>query len=194
MRWIAIIAAFSWSAFWLTPDQQGQRLFRKGEFEAAAEAFEDPLWKGVAWYRVGEFQKAERQFARRDTAEAHFNRGNSLIFRGEYQGAVAAFERALEKRSGWQEAEENRDLAAARAEARKQEGGDMGDQRLGADEIKFDNEKRESGQDTQVDTEQAATSNDIQALWLRRVQTNPADFLRAKFSYQQAMKGEEGTP
>jgi Ca-activated chloride channel family protein len=30
----------------------------------------------------------------------------------------------------------------------------------------------------------------MQSLWLRRVQTRPADFLKAKFEYQQAMKGE----
>jgi Ca-activated chloride channel family protein len=28
----------------------------------------------------------------------------------------------------------------------------------------------------------------MQAMWLRRVQTRPADFLRAKFAYQHAMK------
>jgi Ca-activated chloride channel family protein len=32
----------------------------------------------------------------------------------------------------------------------------------------------------------------MQALWLRRVQTRPADFLRAKFAYQQAAQAEGG--
>jgi Ca-activated chloride channel family protein len=45
-----------------------------------------------------------------------------------------------------------------------------------------------------MDGDQAATSTDVQAMWLRRVQSRPADFLKAKFSYQQAMRGasEEG--
>ena len=35
----------------------------------------------------------------------------------------------------------------------------------------------------------------MQELWLRRVQTKPADFLRAKFSFQLANEKEsEGTP
>jgi hypothetical protein len=31
----------------------------------------------------------------------------------------------------------------------------------------------------------------LQALWLRRVQTNPADFLRAKFAYQLSRRQQE---
>lgn len=192
MRTLFLVGAIGWAGLWFTPDQQGQRLFAKGEFETAAEVFEDPLWKGMAWYRAGEFEKAAAQFARRDTPEAHFNRGNALVMRGEYEPAVAAYERALVLRPDWREAEENRDLARARGDAIRREGGDMGDQTLGADKIQFDNQKRETGQDTEVNTEQVASSTDIQSLWLRRVQTKPADFLRAKFSYQQAQRSSEG--
>lgn len=191
MRIVLLIGAISWVGLWLTPDQQGQRLFSEGEYEAAAEAFEDPLWKGMAWFRAGEFEKAAAQFARRDTPEAHFNRGNALVMRGEYESAVAAYERVLTMRPEWKEAEENLELAKERGKAIKREGGDMGDQRLGADRIEFDNRKRDTGQDTEVHTEQAASNTDVQALWLRRVQTNPADFLRAKFAYQEAMRGKE---
>lgn len=194
MRLFFLMGAISWAGLWFTPDQQGQRLFSRGEYGAAAEAFQNPLWKGMALYRAGDFEKAAGQFARRDSPEAHFNRGNALVMQGEYGSAVAAYEKALALKPEWQEAEENRELARARGEAIKREGGDMGDQRLGADKIEFDNQKRDTGQDTEVNTEQAASSTDVQALWLRRVQTNPADFLKAKFSYQEAMRGEEGTP
>ncbi|MEM6279636.1 MAG: tetratricopeptide repeat protein [Verrucomicrobiota bacterium] len=194
MRLLMVLAASTWIGVWFTPDQEGQRLYRTGEYAAAAEAFEDPLWKGMAWYRAAEFEKAATQFARRDTAEAHFNRGNALVFRGKYEEAVAAYERAIEKRPDWKEAKENREIAALRAEATKAEGGDMGDQKIGADEIKFDNQKRDTGEDTEINTEEASTSQDVQALWLRRVQTSPADFLKAKFSYQEATRGKEEAP
>ncbi len=193
MRLVAIFAAMSWVGLWFTPDQEGQRLYRDEDFTAAAEAFTDPLWKGTAWYRAGEFEKAAGEFAKRDTAEAHFNRGNALVFQGKYDRAIDAYERALEKRPDWQAAEENRKIAVLRAEATKAEGGDMGDQKIGADEIKFDNQKRDSGQDTEINTEEAANNQDVQALWLRRVQTSPADFLRAKFSYQESMRKGGGS-
>ena len=35
---------------WLTPDQQGQRLFNHGEFGDAAERFSDPMHRGMALF------------------------------------------------------------------------------------------------------------------------------------------------
>ncbi|MDF2376042.1 MAG: tetratricopeptide repeat protein [Verrucomicrobiales bacterium] len=192
MKPLILLAAITWAGLWFTPDQQGKRHFQRGEFAGAANAFQDPLWQGMALYRAGEFEKAARAFARRDTPEAHFNQGNAWLMNGKYDAAIASYERALTKRPDWKEAKENRDLAAARAALVKNEGGDMGDQTLGADEIKFDNRRRDSGQDTEVNTEQAATDQSVQALWLRRVQTKPADFLKARFSYQEAMRSGEG--
>ena len=175
---------------WLTPDQQGWRLFEREEFGPAAEVFKDPLWQGAAWYRAGEFEKAARAFARRNTAEAHFNQGNAWLMRGQYDTAVTSFDKALEKRPDWAEARENRELALARAKLVEATGGDMGQQEIGADEIVFDRDKQPGGQDTQITAEQAVSDTSIQAMWLRRVQTKPADFLKAKFAYQQALEQE----
>lgn len=193
MKPLFLIAAISWAGLWFTPDQQGRRHFDRGDYAEAAGDFQDPLWKGTALYRAGEFEEAARAFARRDTPEAHYNRGNALLLNGKYDAAVAAYERALEERSDWKEASENRDLAAARAKLLEQTGGDQGDQRIGADEIKFDNKKRDEGQETEINTEQAASDQSVQALWLKRVQTEPADFLKSKFSYQEAMRNQEGS-
>ena len=193
MKPLFLIAAISWAGLWFTPDQQGRRHFDRGEYAEAARDFQDPLWKGTALYRAGEFEEAARAFARRDTPEAHYNRGNALLLNGKYDDAVAAYERALKERPDWKEASENRDLAAARAKLLEQTGGDQGDQRIGADEIKFDNKKRGEGQETEINTEQAASDQNVQALWLKRVQTEPADFLKSKFSYQEAMRNQEGS-
>ena len=164
--------------------------FRRGEFAEAAQAFRDPMWQGAAWYRAGEFEKAAQAFARRDTAEAHYNQGNAWLMRGKYETAIACYDRALEKRPDWKEAAENRDLAVARAKMAEQKGGDMGDQKIGADKIVFDNEAKNEGQETEIAGGKALSDQEIQALWLRRVQTRPADFLKAKFAYQQARKQE----
>jgi Ca-activated chloride channel family protein len=184
MKTFLTIAALSWTALWFTPDQQGQRLFDKREFKAAASHFSDPMRKGIALYRAGEFKEAQAVFARMDSAEAHYNRGNCLVFLGQYQDAVASYDRALSRRPDWPEATDNRNLAAIRAKQLETEGGDMGDQQIGADKIVFD-KKKEGGQETQVDGDKPADNNSMQDLWLRRIQTEPADFLRNKFAYQQ---------
>jgi Ca-activated chloride channel family protein len=179
---------------WFTPDQQGQRAFDRGAFVEAATHFHDPLWQGISWYRAGEFKKAAESFGRRDTAEAHFNRGNALLMQGDYTSAVASYDRALDRRTGWNEAAGNRTLALARAQMLDIEGGNMTEGQLGADAIVFDQKKGADNQTAEVAGGAALSNQEIQALWLRRVQTRPADFLKAKFAYQQAMHAQGESP
>jgi Ca-activated chloride channel family protein len=192
VRPFVFIATITWAGLWFTPDQQGQRHFERGEFAEAAQAFRDPMWQGIAWYRAGEFEKAAQALARRDTPEAHYNQGNAWLMRGKYDTAIASYDRALEKRPGWQEAADNRALAAARMKMTEATGGDMGDQKIGADKIVFDKNAKNDGQDTEIAGDKALSDQEMQALWLRRVQTRPADFLKAKFAYQHAMQAEGG--
>ncbi len=191
MKPLLIIAAFTWTSLWITPDQQGRRQFERGDFKDAAESFTDPIWQGTAWYKAGEFEKAAQAFALRDTAEAQFNQGNAWLMNGKYETAISCYDRALTRRADWKEAIENRDLAAARAKMVEAKGGDMGDQTIGADEIRFDANKKPGGEETEITGEQAGSDASIQAMWLRRVQTKPADFLKAKFFYQLATEGGE---
>ena len=190
---VVVVSGISWSELWLTKEQQAQRLMDNGDYAAAAESFRDPMRQGAAWYRAGEFEKAAQAFARGDSPEAHFNQGNAWLMRGKYETAVASYDRALLERPDWREAVENRDLAIARGKRVERKGGDMGNQTLGADEVVFNNNNKGSkseGQDTEVAGGAALSDQQIQALWLRRVQTRPADFLKAKFSYQLARDRE----
>ena len=187
----AIIGTLTWWGLWFTPDQQGQRLLNQGSFRTAAETFHDPMWQGIAWFRAGEFEQAEQAFARLATSNAEFNRGNCLIMRGKYQEAVERFDRALELRPDFEDARINRQIAIARAKLVEQKGGDMGDQTIGADKVVFDKEQKSGGQETET-VGQPLSDSDMQALWLRRLQTQPADFLQAKFAYQLAAEPQGG--
>jgi Ca-activated chloride channel homolog len=173
-----------WSNLWSSPDQRGGRLMAEGRYADAAEAFADPMWKGTASFRAGDFKQAAQLFGGLDTAQAAYDQGNALIMLGKYDEAIARYDRALVLRPGWADAEANRRLARLRAERMRQTGGDLGDQREGADQIVYDKDKKnDGGQDTQ--TVGAAMSDEAaRALWLKRVQTRPADFLRARFAYQ----------
>jgi Ca-activated chloride channel family protein len=172
---------------WFTPDQQGDRLMEAGRFEEAASGYEDIFRKGVALYRAGDFEAAQAAFAGRNSAEGHFNRGNALVFRGKYEDAMAAYDRALALREGWPEAEQNREIARLRAQALEAEGGEGTGGKLGADEVVFDDSgKKGGGQEETVEmaTGESLSDEELRALWLRNVQTRPADFLRSKFAYQ----------
>ena len=187
-----LMGGITWANLWLTPDQRGQRLMNRGEFAAAAQAFRDPVHQGVAWFRAGEFEKAEQAFARIATPDAEFNRGNCLVMRGKYESAIERFGRALMLRPGWEDARVNRDIAIARAKMTERKGGDMGDQKLGADEIRYDKKNNTGGQDTDVENGLEMSDAAMQALWLRRVQTKPSQFLKAKFAYQLASEQSGG--
>ncbi len=193
---ILVLSAITWWGLWFTPDQQGQRLMNRGDYEAAAGVFQDPFHQGVAWFRAGEFEKAERAFARVADADAEYNRGNCLVMQGKYEEAVERYDRALQLRPDFDDAENNRQIASTRAKLLERTGGDMGDQKLGADEIRFDRNKQPGGQDTDVQGAENMSPSAIQALWLQRIQTSPAEFLRSKFAYQQevAADGENSEP
>ena len=189
---MGVVAGIGWVGFWWTPDQQGDRLMRRDRFQEAAEVYRDPMRQGVAWFRAGEFEKAAQAFARASAPEAEFNRGNCLVMRGKYDEAVERYDRALELRPGWADAQTNRAIALARAKLVERTGGDMGDQKIGADEISFDRKEGASGEETELPEAQPISDQAMQELWLRRVQTKPADFLRAKFAYQLAIGDRQG--
>ena len=172
-----------------SPDRQGYRAFTAGDYADAARRFADPHWRAVALFRQGEFEQAAGIWSGSDTAEGAFNHGNALLMQGLYEQAAQRYTRALELRPGWTEAQENRAIAVSRAEALEQQGGDMTGGMLGADEIVFsppaDNAPGDSGTEQ---VESVAGDAALREVWLRQVQTRPADFLRSKFAYQYATR------
>jgi Ca-activated chloride channel family protein len=91
---------------------------------------------------------------------------------------------------------ENRDLALARKSRLAPPDDDYGGTggQLEADEIVLSDRPKNSG-NTETDEGEASVLSDqeIRAMWLRRVETRPADFLRLKFAYQLATDDGGGT-
>ncbi|GEP02889.1 tetratricopeptide repeat protein [Methylobacterium oxalidis] len=180
----ATAARVGWENLFLTPDQRGRVLMARDAPGRAAAAFRDPLWRGIALFRAGDFKGAAQTFGGTDTAEGAYDQGNALVMLGRYDDAVRRYDRALVLHPGWADAEANRAVARIRAERVRQEGGETGDTESSPDAIVFD-KGRKGGTDTVVQGDAPPMSDEaVRALWLRRVQTRPADFLKVKFAYQ----------
>jgi Ca-activated chloride channel family protein len=180
--------AAGFTDLWLTRDQQGQRLLERERFTAAAQVFEDPARRATACYRGADFECAAGLWGALRSAEAAYNRGNALILLGRYEEAIESYDRALDQRPDWAEAVQNREIARLRAQRLEPVEDDAGGTggALGADEIRFDDSGRvdSAGSEVTEEAETGSTPAEMRAVWLRRVESDPADFLRARFMYQ----------
>ncbi|WP_332684867.1 tetratricopeptide repeat protein [Bosea sp. (in: a-proteobacteria)] len=192
---LILLAAYrvGWDGLWLTPDQRGRVLMRENRPAEAARAFRDQLWRGIALFRAGDFKAAAQAFAATDSAESAFDQGNALVMLGQYDDALKRYDRAVALRPGWREALNNREIARIRGERKTTKGGEADQTDSRPDEVVFDKTKK-GGEDTTVEAAMPMSDEAVRALWLKRVQTKPADFLRAKFAYQLRAAPTEARP
>jgi Ca-activated chloride channel family protein len=212
MRWAAI-AAVSLSVglpgparadgvvdWFLTPDQQGRLAYQDRDFGRAAELFVDPLWRGYALYRHGQYEDAIEVLDRVETAEASFIQGMAHIKSRGYRDGVRSFETTLERDPDFPGAAEN--LAEAKRivdyveELREDE--DTGEEGgIGADEVVFDNEAGR-GAETQMEVPEDGDGSGLMTTeqWMNTVDTRTADFLRIRFALENARGPDapEGAP
>lgn len=184
--------------WFLTPDQQGRLTYERRDFDRAAELFADPLWRGYALYRDGQYEEAVTVLDRVETAQAAFIQGMANIKSRAYRDGVRSFETALERDPDYPGAAEN--LAQARRivdyieDVREQS--DTGEERgAGADEVVFDNEA-ERGVETEIDAEPEGDGAGLLTAdqWMSTVETQTADFLRLRFALEDsaASDAEDG--
>lgn len=99
-----------WDDLWQRPDQQGMKSFNAKEFGEASEQFEDPMWKGSAAYRNGDFESAATHFSQINNAEGLYNKGNALAKSNKLDEAIAAYDEALKLQSTHEDAAKNKAL------------------------------------------------------------------------------------
>src|SRR5690606_11460939 len=70
--------ALDWQDLWQNQQQQAQQAYRQQDYSTAWQQFADPLWKGNAAYRAGDFAAAEQSYRQAKGPDAAYNLGNSL--------------------------------------------------------------------------------------------------------------------
>jgi len=113
--------AVTWDDLWARPDQQAAAALRDGNPAQAASVAPDPLWKGGALYRQGEYEDAADTFAGSEEIAAHYNRGNALARAGRLAEALSAYDVVLEAAPAHADALHNRALVARLMEELRQQ-------------------------------------------------------------------------
>ncbi len=143
-------------------DQRAKDLLRSGDAESAAETFEHPDWKGTAHFIGGNYEAAADAFRNNQSAEGQYNLGNSLTFAGEYDEAIAAFDRALALDPDFAPAQNNRAIAeklkslAQNSQANNQQSGEEGESQENQNSDSQDSGDSDQSQQGQQNEQQAS--------------------------------------
>ena len=90
--------------------EDGQALYQKGEYLAAATVLTDPIWRGNALFRARHFAEAAEAYRQSDSAEGWYNLGNALANQQQLDEAITAYDEALAIEPKLEDARYNRDL------------------------------------------------------------------------------------
>ncbi len=201
MRWTGVLLAIlllpapqaradGLADWFFTPDQQGRLAFQERDFARAADLFTDPLWRGYALYRSGQYAEAIEVLDRVETAEAAFIQGMAAIKSRSYRDGVRAFDTALTRDPDYPGAAEN--LATAQdivvfIEGLREDSDTGEDSGIGADEVVYDNEA-DRGAETQIETtdEESGPTMLTTEQWMNTVDTRTGDFLQSRFALEHA--------
>ncbi len=144
--------ALSWDSLWLNKDQQGEKAFKQDKFSDAEEAFNNPKWRGSAAYKNKDYQAAADAFAEGNTAVDDYNRGNALGQLGEYDEAIEAYNQALKKMPGFDDAQHNKKIIEELKKKQEQQ-----------ENQQKDNENNQDGdQNSEQNDDQNGDQNDSQ--------------------------------
>ena len=86
---------FNFKDLWYTQEYQAQTEFDKKNYLDAAKKFKDPMRKGVAYFKAGDFLSAQKAFAQDTTVSGQYNLGLTYAKLGRLEESQAIFERIV---------------------------------------------------------------------------------------------------
>ena len=166
----------------LTPDQQGQWFSFRENYRRAAASFQDPYRKGYALYQAGQFEDAANVLAAVDTPEAVFTRAMAMSKTGQYEGAIAAYQRVLQLDPDFPGAQENlaltKKILAYMEESRGEEEEELQPADEEGEETDFEQPEQE-----QQEQEKAKKDNPVSAdQWMSTLDTSTSEYLKQRFA------------
>ncbi len=87
---------YKFKDLWYTQEYQAQQAYNKEDYMVAAQDFLNPLRKGAAYYKAGDYLSAQTAFERDTTTTGLYNLGLTYAKLGKLEQAQEVFEKVLE--------------------------------------------------------------------------------------------------
>jgi len=88
---------FEFKDLWYTKEYQAQQAYNEEDFSIAAQGFSDPLRKGIAYYKSGDYLSAQTAFENDSTTSGFYNLGLTYAKLGKLEEAKVVFEKVLKQ-------------------------------------------------------------------------------------------------
>ena len=152
------VYALDWQDLWQTPDQQAAQSMQNGDLAGAAELFEDPAWKGSAYYQNGDYVEATDAFTGIESSDGRYNRGNSLAKLKQFQDAIKAYEQAIAMNPDNEDAIFNKELLEKMLQQQNQ--GEPGENDQQESDQQQDDQENQQAENEQQPSEQEQQSDE----------------------------------
>ena len=189
-----------WLDLWLTPDQQGARLFEQQEYLAAGQHYQEPMRRGIAYYYAREFKLAQSAFIEADSFVGDYYAASALAHQREYVAARRMLNELNENPQVTGElknkVKHNLAVIVGLIEEVNQQSQDQQGGLEQETSIELDEDQPQTGdgadeqtsadnmQQAQLSAEQIINDQAMADTWLKRVDADPKKFLQAKFQIQ----------
>ena len=189
-----------WMDLWFTQDQQGQRLFDQQRYLEAAQHYTKPQYKGVAYYYAMEYRLAHTEFVKMDSERGDYYAAIALARQREYLVARNMLRTVVESKTIDDNLRSNATQNLTVMESIIDEINRVSESQTNTTESMEESIELGDNPQTADGAEEMASgilmkketlnANEIlgsEALadkWLKRVEADPKQFLRAKFQLQ----------
>lgn len=92
---------------WYTKEYQAQKEYNAANYAVAAQQFEDPMHKGVSYYKSGDYLSAEIAFKQDSSTQSLYNLGLTYAKLGRLEESQKVFEEVIQRDANFAEVKNN---------------------------------------------------------------------------------------
>lgn len=159
------------AGFLTNNNQDALKAFNAGQYEKAAQTFEDKNWQASSYYKQGDYKKAFELFSSSQDAEALYNQGNALAKSGKLDEAIKKYEEVLKTTPNHEDAKFNLEYLKQQKQQQQQQSSSSQNQQDNKDQ----QENQDSSSSEQQNKSQSESNEQQSSQSSQDSQQNPED-------------------